>query len=195
MRSSTSIALSAAALVLTLGGLSPAFAQEPAVGIGGRMSMVRGDEDLDTDRERFLGGQFRFRLSPRTALEIALDRRSETNEAETVRVSEYPLQASLLLFPVRSVLSPYVLGGAGWYWHRQELLGGDEDVELVSTRDFGWHAGIGAELRLGSHAGLHGDYRYTFLDFGSDDEDESFLSGLLPSYKGSMWTAGLTFYF
>ena len=157
--------------------------------------MVRGDEDLDTDRERFLGGQFRFRLSPRTALEIALDRRSETNEAETVRVSEYPLQASLLLFPVRSVLSPYVLGGAGWYWHRQELLGGDEDVELVSTRDFGWHAGIGAELRLGSHAGLHGDYRYTFLDFGSDDEDESFLSGLLPSYKGSMWTAGLTFYF
>jgi opacity protein-like surface antigen len=193
MRSSIHVA--AAAFVLILLGPAPAIAQDPAFGIGGRMTMVRGDEDLDTERERFLGGQIRLRLSPRTALEVSLDRRSETNEAETLRVREYPLQASLLLFPIRSVLSPYVLGGGGWYWHKQELLGEEENTELVSTRDFGWHAGIGAELRLGAHAGLHGDYRYTFLDFGSDDEEESFISGLLPSYKGSMWTAGLTFYF
>ena len=194
MRSSAIIP--AAAILLTLFGSTPASAQDSAFGIGGRISMVRDDVDAETDRERFLGGHVRFRLSPRTALEIALDRRTETNEAETIRVRDYPLQASFLLFPVRSVLSPYVLGGGGWYWHRQELLDGDEVTESESTRDFGWHAGIGAELRLGAHAGLHGDYRYTFLDFGSDDdEDESFISGLLPSYKGSMWTAGLTFYF
>lgn len=192
---STIILPAAAAAALSLFGATPATAQESAFGIGGRMAMVRGDEDVDGDRERFLGGQLRFRLSPRTALELSLDRRTETNEAETVRVRELPLQASLLLFPVRSVFSPYVLGGAGWYWHRQELLAGGETVESESIRDFGWHAGIGAELRLGNHAGLHADYRYTFLDFGSDDEEESFLSGLLPSYKGSMWTAGLTLYF
>ena len=67
--------------------------------------------------------------------------------------------------------------------------------------------GFGAEMRLGRHAGLHADYRYTFLHFGADDSLKSGLtspkhgllgasaSSFLPSYEGSMWTAGLTVYF
>ena len=173
----------------------PASAQ---IGIGGRMSMVRGDVDADTSAERFTGGHIRALLSPRTGIEVALERRSETNEAATERVSDYPLQASLMLFPVRSVLAPYLLGGGGWYTHRVETLANDRTISSESTRNFGWHGGFGAEVRMGRHVALHADYRYTHLRFNDDDEDaksESGLSRLLPSYQGSMWSAGLTIYF
>jgi opacity protein-like surface antigen len=182
-----------------------ASAQGQSFGIGGRFSWVQADVDADLDSQRFAGGQIRARMSPRTALELSLDLKTETNEAETLRVRQMPIQASLLLYPVRSVFSPFVLGGAGWYATRVELLAGDETLSSETTREFGWHGGFGAELRLGPHAGLHADYRYTFLDFGDDDDDEDadasagLLGGLgsrfLPGYRGSMWTAGLTLYF
>jgi hypothetical protein len=51
-------------------------------------------------------------------------------------------------------------------------------------------------VRAGRHFGIHGDYRYTFLDFGDDgEEDEGFIGGLLPGHRGSMWTVGATVYF
>ncbi len=190
------------AAVFTLVGLlfaSAAAAQ--SLGVGGRFSMIRGDVQADTSAERFLGGQLRLALTRKTSIELSLDRRTETNEAGTERSREHPLQASLLLFPGRSTLSPYLLGGAGWYSHRFERLEGGDVVEFESTRRFGYHAGFGGELRLGRHAGLHADYRYTFLRFGSDDEAEevqeerSLSSRFMPSYEGSMWTAGLTLYF
>jgi opacity protein-like surface antigen len=176
---------------------SPALAQGQSFGIGGRFSLVRGDIDADTSAERFLGGQIRAKLSPRTAIEVALDVRTDTNDALTERIRRYPLQASLLLYPVRSAISPYVLAGGGWYSQRLETLAGDETLTSATTREFGWHAGLGGELRLGSHAGAHADYRYTFLTFGGDDEesDGGVLSRVLPSFRGSMWTAGLTLYF
>jgi Outer membrane protein beta-barrel domain len=161
-------------------------------------------ELVDEESRRFWGGQIRARMSPRTGVELSLDIRTETNEAETLRVRSMPIQASLLLFPARGAFSPFILGGAGWYAQRFETLVGDETVLSETVRDFGWHAGFGAELRMGKHAGLHGDYRYTFLDFGGDDDDDDGGGGviggglvgrLLPGYRGSMWTAGLTVYF
>ena len=169
-------------------------------GIGGRLSWVRRDVDVDVDSTRFTGGQIRARVSPRTAVELSLDIHSETNELETLRVREYPIQASLLLYLSRGGFSPYFLGGAGWYAQKFETLAGDETIAEETVRDFGWHAGFGAELKLGKHAGLHGDYRYTFLDFGDDDDDDDdggggILGSVLPGYKGSMWTVGVTVYF
>jgi opacity protein-like surface antigen len=185
--------------VAALAVSAPAAAQGQSFGIGGRFSFVRADVDADEESTRFTGGQIRARMSPRTALELSLDVHTETDAAETLRVRQMPIQASLLLYPVRSVFSPYVLGGGGWYATRVELLAGDETISSETTREFGWHAGIGAELRMGSHAGLHGDYRYTFLDFGGDDdeedEDSGIISRFLPSHQGSMWTVGLTLYF
>lgn len=183
-------------LVAALSAL-PCYAQ---IGIGGRMSMIRGDVEAGTSAERFTGGHIRALLSPRTGIEVALDRRTETNDAETQRVREYPLQASLLLFPVRSAIAPYVLGGGGWYTSTVDTLNNHETVSSESTREFGWHGGFGAELRMGRHAAAHADYRYTHLRFGDEDETsgaegESGVDRLLPSYKGSMWTAGLTIYF
>jgi opacity protein-like surface antigen len=185
--------------------------QAQGIGIGGRFSMIRGDVQADTSAERFTGGQVRAWLSRRTAVELSLDRRTQSNELLTERVRDYPLQASFLLAPVRSTLSPYILGGMGWYTHRVEHLAGEETEESTTTRRVGSHAGFGAEMRMGKHAALHADYRYTFLKFGGDDPIESdtisgaiaraHLSGndqgsrFLPSYEGSMWTAGLTIYF
>jgi opacity protein-like surface antigen len=193
-----------AALAVTL-ALIPAsgFAQGQAFGIGGRLSMVRGDVDADTSAQRFAGGHIRAKLSPRTAIEVSLDTHSETNDAGTQRLRSYPVQASLLVFPIRSVFAPYVLGGGGWYTTRFDTLRDDEVAASETTRQFGWHAGFGAELRLGSHAAAHADYRYTHLRFGDDESDalpvraegESGFSRFLPSYGGSMWTAGLTIYF
>jgi hypothetical protein len=194
MRSSLHLcALSTCAVLLSA---VPSAAQGAAFGIGARLSMVRSDVHDDTDALRFIGGQIRARLSPKTGVELSLDMRTNTNEAETLRVHDRPVQASLLLFPIAGSFSPYILGGGGWYSHRVEALLDNAVLSSETTRDFGWHAGLGAELRMGSHVGVHADYRYTFLHFGSDERDDKILGQrFLPRYTGSMWTTGLTVYF
>ena len=162
------------------------------------MAFVRTDVELaDQESVRYFGGQIRGRMSPRMGFELSLDRRTETNEAETARIVSTPIQASLLVFMARGAFSPFVLGGGGWYSQRFETLAGDETLDSETVRDFGWHAGFGAEIRMGKHAGLHGDYRYTFLDFGGDDDEKNdvLIGRFLPAYKGSMWTVGVTVYF
>lgn len=172
---------------------APCAAQ--GLGLGGRMAMVRGNIDASTSTDRFFGGQLRLGLSPRSALEVSIDRRTDSDDALTRRVVSTPIQGSLLLYPVRATLSPYVLGGVGWYAQKVEQLAGGTVTASETSRRFGYHAGIGGELRLGRHAGLHADYRYTFLDFGSDEDDDSLIERLAPSHEGSMWTAGVTLYF
>jgi hypothetical protein len=183
--------------------LTPAQA-DAQVGIGGRFATIRGDVDAGTDSVRFKGGQLRAGLSRRLSVELSLDVKTTTSEDETVRVRDLPFQASLLLFPTRGTIAPYLLGGVGWYSKRVEALDLDGAVsETVTTRTRGFHAGFGAELRLGKHAGLHGDYRYTNLNFNNDQADKGSVVGgilnpvsrFLPSYEGSMWTVGFTVYF
>jgi opacity protein-like surface antigen len=188
-----SIYVSACVLLGCLALAAPCSAQ--GLGLGGRLSLVRGDVETSTSAERFIGGLVKLPLSPRATLEISLDRRRESDDSLTQRTTEIPLQGSLLLYPVRSTLSPYVLGGVGWYTQKVEQLAAGTVTASDTSRRFGYHAGIGAELKLGRHAGVHGDYRYTFLKFGGDDEDESIVGRFKPSYEGSMWTAGLTLYF
>jgi hypothetical protein len=193
MRSTLRIPLAVVALGVVPCAVTPSVAQE-AFGLGGRFSVVRREVQGLTVGDRFTGGHLRARVSPKTALELSLDVRTTRSEDLTERVRDIPIQASLLLYPMSTAFSPYVLGGGGWYSHRVERFAGDEVIESATTRDFGWHGGFGAELRLGRHAGVHGDYRYTFLRF-SDDESKSVVSRFLPSHDGSMWTAGLTVYF
>lgn len=201
--------LTAVVSLLVVGSAWTCAAQ--GVGIGGRLSMVRGDVQADTSAERFTGGHLRAWLSKRTALEVSFDRRVQNNDTLTEQVRDYPLQASFLLAPVQSTLSPYVLGGMGWYTHKVEQLAGKQLIDSTTSRRVGTHAGFGAELRMGRHAAFHADYRYTFLRFGGSDPirtdtiagavSQSHLSTtgsgvhFLPSYQGSMWTTGLTVYF
>jgi opacity protein-like surface antigen len=174
----------------------PTSAAAQAFGIGARIANIRSDATSDSDSVRFIGGQIRLGLSERIGVEVSLDRHTESLEALNERVKEYPLQASLLLRLAGGGFQPYLLAGPGWYTRRVEPLDGAAE-DGITTRKFGWHGGFGAEIRMGRHAGLHGDYRYTFLDFNDDEDEEAsgFVTRLLPGYKGSMWTVGATVYF
>ena len=198
--------LASAALVLS--AAAPCVAQG-TFGLGARMSMVRGDVQGDpaATAQRFTGGQIRARISPKTSLEVSLDRRTEDTLDLTQRVRDYPLQGSLLLFPIHSTLAPYVLGGVGWYTHAVDTMAAGKVVESASARKMGYHGGFGAEMKMGQHAGVHADYRYTMVHFGDGTAagvspaagtsagTAGLASRFKPSYDGSMWTAGVTLYF
>jgi len=173
-------------------------------GVGPRLSFVRGDLTADSST-RYSGAMLRMRTSPRTAIELSLDYRNHLNESLTERIKDYPIQGSLLLYPVRATFSPYLVTGIGWYSQRVEALQANQLLTSTTTRKTGYHAGLGADVRLGRHAAVHADYRYTFIGFGRDEDSEP---GVLPvpgfrglqdrlklSHKGSMWTSGMTVYF
>lgn len=186
----------AAIAVLAVGGLltlaAPVSAQ--GVGVGARLAWVTPEVvgDGDVDKVRFIGGQVRV-LSGRVGLEASMDRHSESFELLNQKVTETPIQASLLLRMGSGRVAPFLLGGPGWYRRKVEALDGPGEVS-VTTTEFGWHAGVGLEILPGKRLGIHGDYRYTFLDFNRK-EDEGFIGGLLPGHRGSMWTLGATVYF
>jgi hypothetical protein len=194
------IALALVAVAGLLGTSTPAAAQ--VFGIGPRLSFVRGDVPSGTPSTRFLGGTMRLRTSPHMALEFALDYRSEFNEDHTIRLRETPLQASLLIFPVRGAFSPYLLAGMGVYSQTTDTLGTVGEVEASSVaRKTGWHMGVGAELFIGRRAAFFADYRFRFVQFGTKPEEGGDpinipgLSSLKLTHHGSMWTSGMAFYF
>lgn len=200
--------LRVAALALAVSSLA-AGASAQGLGVGARISMLRAT-DAQEGRDRLTGALLRAHMSPRTALELSMDWRTATNDEETLRTRDAPLQASLLLYLTRARLAPYLLGGVGWYSHREQTLSNGDVTAEVSTRPFGYHAGFGVQLWLGRHASLNWDYRYHHVRFGDDDEEgeatEESSSLTVPvlssvadkvglSHDGSMWTAGLSVYF
>lgn len=193
------------ALVLTILHPSAARAEGGAFGAGIRFSFVPGRVD-EEPTQRYFGGQMRLRMSPRTALELSLDYRNALNDTLDLRVKDYPIQVSGLFYLVRSRLAPYLIGGLGWYARSVDDPDGESVLDSVTTRRFGYHAGLGGEIQLGARAAIHLDYRYTFIHFGGDIEEGQ--GGAVPipglggvqeklklSHEGSMWTTGLTFYF
>jgi hypothetical protein len=193
--------------MLALGGLlaSQAPVSAQGFGLGGRIAWVNPDTEVDVDAIRYFGGQVRF-IGGRIGFEVSLDRHSESLEILNQKFTETPIQTSLILRLGSGKVAPFLLGGPGWYRRKVEALTGPADVAdlAVSTTEFGWHGGIGLEVLATRHFGIHGDYRYTFLDFGDDDEGDDdgggiigggIIGGLLPGHRGSMWTLGATFYF
>ena len=179
------------AFVGLLACAAPVAAQ--GLGLGGRIAWVKSDADADVDAVRMFGGQVRL-LAPRLGIEVSLDRKTESSELLNTEITDTPIQASLLLRLGSGTVSPYLLGGPGWY--RRSVGALDDPDTRVTTTEFGWHAGIGLEIFASRRFGIHGDYRYTFLDFDEDDQDdEGFIGGLLPGHRGSMWTVGATIYF
>jgi opacity protein-like surface antigen len=189
-------------LCLLLASASGAGAQ--SVGLGPRLSFVRADIHTE-DSTRVWGGVLRLRTSPKTAFEVTFDYRSHLNENRTERIKDYPIQGSLLLYPVRTVVSPYLVGGFGWYSKNVDTLQDDQVIASTTTRKTGSHAGLGIEVSVGRHATIHADYRYTLIGFG-DDADTAPAAVPIPglrwlqdrlglSHKGSMWTTGVTLYF
>jgi opacity protein-like surface antigen len=179
--------------ILMLGGLlasaSPSGAQ--GFGLGGRFAWVKSDVDVDS--LRFMGGQIRL-LSQRVGIEVSLDHHSESLESLNLKTTETPVQASLLWRLGGGRAAPYLLGGPGWYRRTIKVLDDTTNPGVTAT-EFGWHAGVGLEILPSRHIGIHGDYRFTFLDFNGDGDTEGFIGRLLPGHRGSMWTLGATVYF
>jgi len=187
-------------LVAVALGTLPVSAFGQGIGLGPRVTLVRDDVPSETASTRFVGGILRMRSSKRVVLEVALDYRTERAEDGLSRVTERPLQGSMLLFPFRSTFAPYVLGGYGLYSRTVELLDlAGAPTARAADRETGVHVGFGAELFLGRRAAFVVDYRYRFVRFGSPEGDETSVS--LPgldgrlSHRGSMWTSGVAFYF
>jgi hypothetical protein len=192
-----------------------------AFGIGPRVTFQRGDKAIpDSSALRIFGGQAKLRLTPSAAIEISADYESKLNESLTQRAKSMPIQASVLYFPVRSAVSPYALGGIGWYRHSlTETTPTASSVATTSIREMGYHIGVGAEVRIGRRMAIHGDYRYNHIRFGGsgvDPESEEVSTSVLAtaataisilpklsaiqeslklSNQGSMWNWGLTFFF
>ena len=169
----------------------PAAAQ--GFGIGARLAWIKSDSEID-ESHRFYGGQIRLSGS-HVGLEVSLDRHTESFDLLNQKVKETPIQFSLLLELAGGPMQPYLLGGPGWYYRTVSPIDGPADELEVSTHEFGWHAGGGLEVRPGKRVGIHGDYRYTFLDFGNNDNNTGIIGSLLPGHRGSMFTLGATVYF
>jgi hypothetical protein len=183
-----------------------AAAQDGGFAIGPRITFVRGSEDLPESSRRFTGGAMRLG-SGRAAIEVAMDFRSEVRGPLDERIREYPIQASLLLYPVRARLAPYLLGGVGWYSQnvtRFVAPTGELEETEETTRKMGYHLGLGAELRLHRRVGIYGDLRYTKLGMSDDDDpaDQQTVPRWIPgaqllklSHEGSTFTWGAMLYF
>ncbi|MBI4477627.1 MAG: porin family protein [Acidobacteria bacterium] len=197
--------------VLLLGALlMPAEVRaQGEFGAGPRFSFIRGSDakSIDQPRTRLSGGMARLRTSERTALEIAFDYRSHMNDDLTQRIKDMPIQGSLLMYLVNASVSPYILGGMGWYSQKVEHMAGNAVRETTSSRRVGYHAGVGAQIQVHRRAAVHVDYRYTFIHFG-DQPPGTTEPGAIPipglvalqdrlnlSHEASMWTTGLTFFF
>ncbi len=208
--------------VLALAALAvPATAAAQMLGIGPRFSMVRGDLATNTPTTRFYGGTLRLNTSKMVGLEGSLDFRTTLDTTRTQRLRETPLQGSVLIYPFRSVLSPYALGGLGVYTRTYEVLGPAGVIaQSAQDRKTGMHLGFGGELRVAKHAVAYVDYRYRFVTFGNGARSTGTTSGssaasattsnlamqallksipalglLKFSHEGSMWTGGVAFVF
>lgn len=176
-------------------------AEAQGFGIGPRMSMIRGDVPSGTPSSRSFGGTIRMQSSRRVVLELAGDYKKVASVDGITRRRERPIQGSVLLFPVRTTFSPYLLGGYGWYHESVDTLDSiGTVVSTVSRRETGAHVGFGAELFLGRHAALFADYRYRFVRFGEPAEGEEeidipIIDQVRLSHRGTMWTSGVALYF
>lgn len=212
--------LSRAIGCMTLAVLAvPAVAAAQMMSVGPRFSMVRGDLATGTPTTRFVGGTLRLNPSRIIGLEGSIDMRTTWDVPHTQRLRETPLQGSVLIYPIRSVLAPYVLGGLGIYTRTYDLVGsGGAITATAQERRTGMHLGFGGELRLARHAVAYVDYRYRFVKFRDKTATTSANSGtangavsrfaidallnsipgldaLKFSHEGSMWTGGVAFVF
>jgi opacity protein-like surface antigen len=157
------------------------------VSLGGRAAYF-DPKDAD-DTTWFGGAQLRLFFSRAMALEGSIDYREDEYPGQ-VQVRTYPVQATLLAFLMPdSPLSPFLLGGAGWYHTTLEVPGVPDDTDSR----FGLHAGGGLELCLSEHLSLDGTYRYIWMEgFESGGAD---LTKKEFNDSGHMVTMGLNFYF
>lgn len=94
------------------------------------------------------------------------------NDGDT-KVTQYPVQVSLLFFPFPSWdFQPYLVGGAGWYYTRVDYSGVLSAAGDKNEHWFGGHLGAGAEIAASRAFSLFVDFRYVFIDPKTDIRNE-----------------------
>lgn len=199
-------------LGLLVAGLFPVPAKAQMIAVGPRFSLIRGDLSTNTPTSRFLGGVARLKLSGNLSVEGAMETKTTWNTALTQRIRETPLQASVLIYPIRAAIAPYVVGGFGVYSRTYDVVAaGGVVAQTAEEKKSGVHLGFGGEVSLGRHAVAFLDYRYRFVTFGNDptalatSDPADPLAKLLKSvpglgqlnvsHQGAMWTGGVAFVF
>ncbi len=184
-----------ALLLLTAAVLAPALAfadksdadADLATGpsIGGRAEYFRAK---NADHGNISPGvQLRLPFSPMFALEGSIDYRKEEFGGSAVYV--YPVQASLVVYLMpHSRLTPYILGGAGWYY--TQVAAPDKHTQYR----YGPHAGAGLKLSLNHHWSVDGSFRYLWTT-DVNTANAANPGGKNYSDNGFMLTTGLNYHF
>ncbi len=136
---------------------------QPMFSIGPEVGYMKAK---GADRGTWLvGGQARFHFTPVLAAEAAMTYHDNRFQGGDVHVQQYPVQLSALLYPLPNAqFSPYLVGGGGWYYSRIRYGGSLSGLSNQTDHQFGWHAGAGLEVKLGTSASINADLRYIFLD-------------------------------
>jgi opacity protein-like surface antigen len=134
------------------------------------------------------GAQVRLYLTRFFAIEGSADYRQNKFNGTTVHT--YPVQVSALLYLLPGWrLTPFILGGAGWYYTTVDGPGGFDDTQ----NRFGVHAGGGLQYFISRHFSIDSTYRYVWLeDVASRDQS---LTNKDFRDSGQMVTIGVNFHF
>jgi opacity protein-like surface antigen len=159
----------------------------------------------------YFGVAGRLRLGKNVGFEAALDYRT-AERFSTGRIDErrykadvayMPLTLSAMIFlPFGSNLSPYAVGGVGWYYTLvdYDLLSASipelrDKFEDENSFVPGYHFGVGCEIVFGSNFALHGEFRYLFLGTEINSlNDVTTLDVDTRNSDGVVWSFGFMVY-
>jgi len=165
----------------------PALALAGPFGAGAHVSNFKASDAQEG--KTFVGGHARLRLGGGLGIEASVDYREDTyvSDVQTVTIKSVPLLLSLQAEVLPSLpVTPYLLGGGGWYFTKIEVKTGLVEIDDDQVQ-FGWHLGGGVAVKPTPRVVIHADYRYTSVDFE--------LEHLKIDATGRMITAGVTIFF
>ena len=134
------------------------------------------------------GAQARWYLNEVFAIEGSADYRKNDFGDTTVRTFPIQLSGLIYLLPGKR-LSPFLLGGGGWYYTDVNGPGGYEDTQ----QRFGLHGGGGLQLMLSRNWSIDGTYRFVWLE-RIRTKDSNAVDKKLQD-EGHMVTIGLNYHF
>jgi opacity protein-like surface antigen len=153
--------------------------------VGGRAMYFN---PIDGDDNWHGGAQVRLYLGEMFAIEGSADYRKNDFGDTTVRT--FPVQATGLLYLLPGKrLSPFILGGAGWYFTDVDGPGGFDETQ----HRFGLHAGGGLQFMLHRHWSIDGSYRFVWLERVQSKDENLFDKNWQD--EGHMVTIGLNYHF
>lgn len=153
--------------------------------IGGRATYF---DPKDGDGQWFGGAQVRVHPIRFLAVEGSVDYRR--NDFGDTRVHSYPVQGSLMIYPLGlKRIAPFILGGGGWYFTSVTGPGNFDDTQ----HRFGGHVGGGVQVFISKHFSADASYRHIWLEKiqskGVSLDDKKF------DDTGHMITVGLNVHF